>query len=258
MQKSPTQELIEQLKANSHPVYRAMGQGLKDSVKFKLPENGEILDIDPNENLTIKESYCELIPIIKLPYPTILLEYGVKTEKHFVNTVVAVKEFEDKICFQVFVKIPYEDEWTVLDNIGGMTKTWDDFRVVDLEGNVKSLSALQQATMKNGALSILNLLSALNCQNVAVGEEHIKIKKRFGTKKSKPKQIGEIIYKTLIIDQDAIQANSQSNEVRHGTAKKQHLRRGHIRRLKNKTIWINDCVIGDKEKGVVEKDYKVV
>jgi hypothetical protein len=258
MQKSPTQELIEQLKTNSNVVYRGIGQGLKDSVKFKLPANGVILDIDPNGNLTIKDSYSGLIPIIKLPYPSILLEYGIQTQKHFVHTVVAVKEFEDIICFQVFVKIPNEDEWSVLDNIGGMTKTWDDFRVFDLEGDVKSLSALQQATMKNGALSILNLLSALNCQNVAVGDEHIKIKKRFGSKKSKPKQVGEIIYKTLIIDQDAIHADSQASVVRHGTAKKQHLRRGHIRRLKNKTIWINDCVIGDKGKGVIEKDYKVI
>lgn len=258
MQKSPTQELIDQLKANSNAIYRVTGQGLKECIKFKLPANGEIIEVDPNGDLTVKDSYSKFIPIIKLPYPSILLEYGIKTEKNFVNTVVAVKEFDETICFQVFVKLPREDEWTILDNIGGMTKTWDNFRVFDLEGDVKSLSELQQATMKNAAFSILNLLAALNCQNVGVTEEHIKIKKRFGSKKSKPKQVGEIVYKTLIVDHEAIQAENQKNDVRHGTAKKQHLRRGHIRRLKNKTIWINDCVIGDKEKGIVEKDYKVV
>ena len=36
-----------------------------------------------------------------------------------------------------------------------------------------------------------------------------------------------------------------------------HLRRGHIRRLPDKRIWVNGCVVGDKSKGMVVKDYAV-
>lgn len=36
-----------------------------------------------------------------------------------------------------------------------------------------------------------------------------------------------------------------------------HLRRGHIRRLPGKTVWVQACVVGDKSRGVVSKDYAV-
>lgn len=39
---------------------------------------------------------------------------------------------------------------------------------------------------------------------------------------------------------------------------RQHLRRGHIRRLKNKHVWVNSCVVGDATKGMVKKDYNII
>lgn len=36
-----------------------------------------------------------------------------------------------------------------------------------------------------------------------------------------------------------------------------HLRRGHIRRLPDKRVWVNACVVGDKSRGMVVKDYAV-
>lgn len=39
---------------------------------------------------------------------------------------------------------------------------------------------------------------------------------------------------------------------------RQHLRRGHIRRLsENRSIWVNSCVIGDPNRGVIMKDYRL-
>jgi hypothetical protein len=36
-----------------------------------------------------------------------------------------------------------------------------------------------------------------------------------------------------------------------------HLRRGHIRRLPGKNIWVNATIVGNSDLGVVIKDYSV-
>ncbi|MEO3722889.1 hypothetical protein, partial [Lacticaseibacillus paracasei] len=51
----------------------------------------------------------------------------------------------------------------------------------------------------------------------------------------------------------------QGTGTRTGTheSPRQHLRRGHIRRLESGNIWVNACVVGSSEKGVIKKSYNV-
>ena len=40
---------------------------------------------------------------------------------------------------------------------------------------------------------------------------------------------------------------------------RQHLRRGHVRNLSDgRRIWVNSCVVGNPEKGRIEKGYRVL
>jgi hypothetical protein len=51
-----------------------------------------------------------------------------------------------------------------------------------------------------------------------------------------------------------------TGETREGgghASPRQHLRRGHIRRLPNGNIWVQSCVVGDPSKGFLRKDYRV-
>ena len=52
---------------------------------------------------------------------------------------------------------------------------------------------------------------------------------------------------------------SKALAIRTGTheSPRQHLRRGHIRRLESGNIWVNACVVGNSEKGVIKKSYNV-
>ena len=39
---------------------------------------------------------------------------------------------------------------------------------------------------------------------------------------------------------------------------RQHLRRGHIRRLPTKKVWVNSAIIGNSKNGIIQKDYAVI
>lgn len=39
--------------------------------------------------------------------------------------------------------------------------------------------------------------------------------------------------------------------------KRSHLCRGHIRRFKDRTIWVNACSVNGGTKGQINKDYKL-
>lgn len=259
MSKTPTQEVIDILRASPHEGYRISAKGYKDCVKFRLPLNAEILDVADDVDLV--KRYKPLIPIIKLPYDMIILEYDITTfdvNKHG-KMVVAAREMEESIYFQIYIKPPNQQDWVLQNGLGGIKKNWNEFELFNVSNDPEQQEdPLEQLCAYNGARAILNLMAALGCKNVMLSEEVFKIKKRFGGKKSKPKQVGEIVYKTLIVDTDAINKENHQKAAGNGAVKKQHLRRGHIRHLKNKTIWVNACVVGDKGKGQVEKDYQVV
>ena len=61
-------------------------------------------------------------------------------------------------------------------------------------------------------------------------------------------------FKILTIDGNADHSAPGAARSSH-ISPRVYLRRGHIRRLKTKNVWVNSCVVGDKSKGIVQKDY---
>ena len=99
---------------------------------------------------------------------------------------------------------------------------------------------------------VLELLEALSCKNVIIDNAKIpKIGERGAANKNLP------FYETKCLTIKATQ--KQSTGTRTGThqSPRQHLRRGHIRRLETGNIWVNACVVGSSEKGVIKKSYNV-
>lgn len=68
-------------------------------------------------------------------------------------------------------------------------------------------------------------------------------------------------YETKVLTIDTHhEINNETEEIKFDvkSCKKQHLRRGHIRRLKKGVnIWVNACVVGSKKLGLINKTYKV-
>lgn len=64
-------------------------------------------------------------------------------------------------------------------------------------------------------------------------------------------------YRTLHITPDASEAPSGQDCGTHASPRL-HLRRGHIRRLADRRVWVRSSLVGDKSKGIAAKDYKVI
>lgn len=71
------------------------------------------------------------------------------------------------------------------------------------------------------------------------------------------------VYKTLHIKpqyvSSKIKSESSDTEQKNRTkvGSRVHLRRGHLRRLPGKVVWVQPAVVGTLERGVVHKDYRV-
>lgn len=100
--------------------------------------------------------------------------------------------------------------------------------------------------------SVVMLMSALACTNVKTAQVQPSAavnKKRTIMHKS-PIRTHHI----LVLGSET--TNSGAETGTHASPRV-HLRRGHVRRLEAKNVWVNACVVGDKSRGVTTKDYSV-
>lgn len=69
------------------------------------------------------------------------------------------------------------------------------------------------------------------------------------------------VYKTLHIKPHYVIGKKQISSLEEPIANKigprVHLRRGHLRRLSGKVVWVQPAVVGNPEKGIIQKDYRI-
>ncbi|MDH5528172.1 MAG: hypothetical protein OEY97_12790 [Nitrospirota bacterium] len=100
--------------------------------------------------------------------------------------------------------------------------------------------------------AITELCAVLNCSNIET--RTISPRRKQGRGKNKRKLYE---YRTLEV------APSSGRQTEPGQpsdrrAPRIHLRRGHIRRLgEDRTTWVQACMVGSKQAGMVVKDYAV-
>jgi hypothetical protein len=104
--------------------------------------------------------------------------------------------------------------------------------------------------------AVLELCEALTCSNViteTIQHENTKA----NAKRIKNGKIPIYETKTLSIE---VPRSTKRSGIKRGdrSSPRQHLRRGHIRRLPDdRNIWVNSCAVGSPEFGRVDKSYRV-
>jgi len=97
--------------------------------------------------------------------------------------------------------------------------------------------------------------AALNCQNV--GTELLQPSAALNQKRVREGKLPFDSYHILRLTHDEVGRSIPREERGSHASPRQHLRRGHIRHLESKAVWVRSCVVGRTELGQVEKDYKI-
>ena len=118
---------------------------------------------------------------------------------------------------------------------------------------------LEKATPeeKVAIIDFINIASAVevfSCCNVSTIEHHPP--KFINAKRLAKGKVPFFSYKTLHITLDASEAPDGKSGSTHASPRL-HLRRGHIRRLGDRRVWVRSSLVGDKSKGVATKKYRV-
>jgi hypothetical protein len=154
-----------------------------------------------------------------------LAEHGICVKKDY---------FIDGIGLQSFTSIP------------GYKKQCDEkFGRTNVEDLTSSVPYLKSA---------FEFLEALSCRNVEQSIYQQASPKNEQRLKSHKLPIYETKFLTI---KQTVKEYSKNGIVTYHASPRQHLRRGHIRRIESGNIWVNSCVVGDSSKGVIEKQYKV-
>lgn len=273
---------------NKHNDYLALDfviNEIKQSVHFAIPDGGKIFD---DNKKGIQNSK------INTPYNAITIEwYTDYFERNFISSenhtmmnkklILAIKpksfyEFLLPTVFFYFYYHNYYKTWcpvpfyllipddTVIPDQNKCIRDkfllectngiWlpNYFDSIENKQQQKIIDEMKKSILGNVWLA-LELFEALSCSNVS----HEPIETIDPRKNAKRIKAGKLpIYETRILTIQAGKASS-SSKIYGGThaSPRQHLRRGHIRRLEDKKIWVNACVVGKPENGVIDKNYHV-
>lgn len=103
---------------------------------------------------------------------------------------------------------------------------------------------------------LIQACSVINCANVTTAD--IEASAASNRKRQAKGQQPFFSYKILELAEERRPAG-QTRAGGHSTSPRMHLRRGHLRRLEHKTVWVRPALINQAStRGVVHKDYSVV
>ncbi len=238
---------------------KSLSEIIRDSIHFVIPDDGEIFD-DELKGLEGKR--------IELPYESMSIEFYLSGKWSRGETgkaiVVATDDGDGIIVFAASassgteVWIPTAYAMRVPKNINMTGKRSDHMtrsRVV-CPGLLEEVGSDESHNhIGSFELCLEELIEALSCKNISTAN-HQEVSVVNG-KRIKEGKLPFYETKMLVIDTRASSAGKAGNGGSHASPR-QHLRRGHIRRLPNGNIWVNSCVVGDPTKGSINKHYSVV
>lgn len=195
----------------------------------------------------------EKISVPRLPYDKVYFEAVSSDGKRYGALFENYGEYG--VCGQMLVEAIAENSPSMkgLFPIGLMfTQESDQLQIYhDHDDEFKDLQI--------GAIVALNLMvkaiAVMNCSNVKIIESQEK--KLINKRRKANGKLPLFTFKTLHIDTGEQEKQKGEKKGTHASPRI-HLRRGHIRTLANgKTVWVQPCVVGDKTKGIVHKNYSV-
>lgn len=209
---------------------------------FAIPDGGKILN-DGLMGLIGTE--------FRMPFDIITVECFCDGAKY---CVTAVQQQEGAECVFFFAGSALGDKWKVLP-LAAILKGVDErgvhMQVVDDSDGYDEIPKSVQFLSE----TVLELCEALSCKNVT----HDPIERIDPAVNARRVRAGKLpLFEThqLVIDAGKPVTDSAQGGGTHASPR-QHLRRGHIRRLSSGNVWVNSCVVGSAENGVIKKNYVV-
>jgi len=255
------------------------------SEKFVIPINGRIFD----------DGLRGLPAEFKLPFESVVIEYQCKAngglvEEYFGSTktnearnriVVAYQDGDQIIVFSLIFSFigegvvdwymqPYYSTLSIASDVHKELVKDDELlsslKVTQIESVVVQQSDIggvarsshgedwethARLNMTDEVNCVLELIEALSCSNVSSEEL---TPRKLNKSASKRGALPFDTYRILTIKPSVRGVGASSGEHR---SPREHLRRGHIRRLEEKTVWVNSAVVNAGTVGRVTKEYRV-
>lgn len=265
---------------------RAILHDAPNAVKFVLPDNGIIFDDD----------FKGVPDDFRLPYPFVLLEFTsvYQDTGQRVKVIVCAYQRDDNIltmCMEGHASDGGKERWTLLPFVG---ESMALNKVSDLANDVvekvleernltiETARRIPQAAirfwdmgpittdafgedwkpraypaMSPAQTAVFSLIEALSCSNV--GSEPLPVRKtNKGAIKRGALPFDEYRVLTVRPGHGSGTADGDVHLSSTGRSPREHLRRGHIRRLQNgKKIWVNAHVVNAGVQGKLHKTYLV-
>jgi hypothetical protein len=241
-----------------HDPYRAEAMGVMGFItktqKFLLPKGGMI--IDDLELKALADS-----PRLELPFGETCLEYEAPSGPLLPGQVAAPKRVllcidgGDDIILKVIFFSKRSSKWLIMPSVcipkqgyrGNVLNGNAETKIVVVDTRVPQRDYAEEVTV------LMGFLNALACSNVGI--------ERLNDRRASPKVKGAFpfdSYHVLTIESTNGQQKSGVGIIGSHRSPREHLRRGHIRRLHDgRRIWVNAAVINAGTPGKVTKDYRL-
>lgn len=228
---------------------------LSSCAKVQLPALGRILDDSELRCLSENEE-------VRMPFPVMALEYSkpviedTDSEMSYSKRIVIAEEKEDRIDVS---EVCYSDSmkrWAIFPDVWiprrGAIKKRDGEATVFTVAYVNDPS--QEPDFADGVSALFDLLNALSCRNVHLEKSPAKANKQ-GKKVKTALPFDDYHFLTVDVPGKAgVRGEGLGGSHR---SPREHLRRGHIRRLDSGPIWVNACVVNAGIGSKVGKSYLV-
>lgn len=216
-------------------------QAIGKAVKFLVPDGGRVM-VDPQlRALDLHERLC-------LPFPVIALEYRSEVGTKYIALAI---ERETDIELQLVLS-GSSMTWTPTGRSILPREAW--LRPIEntFAPNVQWLDDCPAELAEEPAFALVALLNALACANV-----HVERREARKVGKKAKVALPFDAYHILVVDVPSSGLGSKAGGDHRSP--REHLRRGHIRRLADgRRLWINATVVAaGRGAGIVTKDYKV-
>ena len=248
----------------------ALARGIHQGVKFVIPDGGLILD----DNLR-----GIMLTPVRLPFEITVIEFAIthyesKPDHYTIHKIVVLcVEFREDGDFKIYpmmylmgageafwipcayeAVVPFEDQLHLREDGRVAFNATITPSGALIDGFGKSDDSIHTEVITKCIGSTYELLEALSCTNIEQSIYQQASPKNAQRIKSHKAPIYETRFLTLKTNKK--ESSRLGSSVSHKSPK-QHLRRGHIRRVEKGNIWVNSCVVGDASNGVIDKQYKV-
>lgn len=249
-------QVLPELQRGHEPsgIYTSACDLAQKAQKFMLPLTGRLLDDKQFRALD------ETQPL-RLPFSVIALEFFADVKSTLESgtsskRIVIAQEEADRIWVHPVWWNDERKKWICFHPFSIPSIGYLDRSIVAPDGqvtmNIRAAVDSNPADMTDDLGCILGFLNALQCSNVR-------------TDTIQPRKAGKTVKAALTFDEYhilTIETASSSDAQNAGgshRSPREHLRRGHIRRLESgRKIWINAAIIGaGKGAGKISKDYQV-